>query len=308
MANALYSFLKLFGFEHPLHPVLVHMVIGPVIAALLFYLIAWIFKKPALYSTARQLNVFALIAWFPTVTMGVLDWLHFYGGANIPEIMYKSIGAGVLLIILVTNVVLFKKIDKGSKIHLVLYLAAGLTVAFIGLMGGNLVYGSKPASVAATPITKAAVVANDTKQVTVDGFTLTWQVQGPNVHMSVAYKTTGWVGVGFGKQPLMNGAHIIIGYVNHGKAVVQDDVGEGHYHAPENQFGGKNDLTDVSGSLVNGVTKLEWTMPLNTGNPKDIVLVPGQPVSVIFAHGGMDAKNLTSYHGPRNRTSTRITF
>ncbi len=308
MANALYSFLHSFGFAHPLHPVLVHLVIGPIIAALLFYLIGWLFKKPTLYTTARQLNVFALVAWFPTVTMGVLDWIHFYGAANIPEIRWKALGASVLLVLLVVNILLYKKIDKGSKIHLVLYLAAGLTVAFVGLMGGDLVYGSKPAVAKVTPVVAPTVTTQGVKHVSVDGFTLDYQVEGPLVHMKVSYKTTGWVGVGFGKQPVMDGAHIIIGYISHGKAVVQDDLGEGHYHASEQQFGGKSSLTDVSGTLVNGVTTLEWTMPLRTGNPKDIVLVPGQPVSVIFAHGGMDAKNLTSYHGPNGNTSTQITF
>lgn len=310
MGEALYAFLGALGYGHPLHPVVVHLIIGPVIAALLFSLTARLLRKPGFHRTARQLTVFSLIAWFPAVTVGVLDWLHFYGGTSaMVEFPAKIIGAGALLLILTGNIALFRRLAPGSPVHLALYLAAAITVGAIGLMGGNIVYGTPkpaPSSGQGTPVTTDT---SGFKQVETAGYRFWWKVEGTQVRMKVSYATTGWVGVGFSKDPLMHGAHIIIGYTEGGQAVVEDHFGySGHSHAPEEKVGGKNSLTQTSGSEKNGVTTLEWTMPLNTGNPGDLVLVPGETVTVLLAHGEPEDKDLTSYHGQDGRTTVTIQF
>jgi uncharacterized membrane protein len=314
MANALYSILNLFGYGHPLHPVVVHLVIGPTIAMVIFALVAWLFKKPVFWKTARQLNVLSFIMWFPAVTIGVLDWQHFYGGSPaMTEILWKSIGAGLLFLILLGNILLFRKLQPESRVHLVFYLAAAVTVGFVGLMGGNIVYGSGKAEAASS----AEAAGNPATQTTPDGFkrvvtggyTLDWKVDGPDVHMRLSYATTGWVAVGFGRQGQMKDSHIIIGYVKDGQATVEDDFGyDADTHGPEAKVGGKSSITQTGGRVDQGVTTLSWTMPLKTGNPKDIVLTPGDSVAVILAHGDKDAQDLESYHGRDGRMATTITF
>jgi uncharacterized membrane protein len=141
MANFIYSVFQAFGFTHPFHPVLTHLVIGPIIAAFLFSLVAWIFKKPVLYKTAHQLTWLAVVFWFFTVFFGFMDWLHFYNGELLFPIIMKLIFAGVLLPLLLASVLIKKRLAAESKILIIFYGASLLDVLVIGYFGGALVFG-----------------------------------------------------------------------------------------------------------------------------------------------------------------------
>jgi uncharacterized membrane protein len=143
MAELFYEILEKLGFGHPLHAVVVHVIIGPIIAMVAFALIAWVFNKPTLWKTARQLSVLSLVMWFPAVGIGVIDWLYFYNGnMEMPTIVWKSIGSAVLLVVLVLNVLLFRRLKAESRINLVLYLLAAILVGIIGMKGGDIVFGA----------------------------------------------------------------------------------------------------------------------------------------------------------------------
>ena len=116
--------------------------------------------------------------------------------------------------------------------------------------------------------------------------------------MKVSYATTGWVGIGFGKTGLMEGSHIVLGFVAEGKATVIDQFGyQGHKHVSEEKVGGKDSLTARGGTFADGKTTITFSMPLNTGNPKDPVLVGGETFKVLLANGGDDETDLdTGYH------------
>jgi hypothetical protein len=53
---------------------------------------------------------------------------------------------------------------------------------------------------------------------------------------------------------------------------------------------------NVSGSEENGITILSFTWPLDSGNKKDHVLVPGVEYTAIMAHGDPGAKDFESCH------------
>ena len=142
MANAIYAFLGALGFTHPVHPILVHITIGSVVGAFVFGLIAWLFKRPVLYATARHGSVLGLVSAFFTVFMGVMDWQYRFGGEwPYPIILTKMILSGVLFLILFAVVLVNRRVPKDSKIPLVFYTAAAVDVLAIGLFGGRLVYG-----------------------------------------------------------------------------------------------------------------------------------------------------------------------
>ena len=148
MADLIYGFLGIFGYGHPIHPVIVHLVIGPVIAAFFFYALGLYFKKTILLKSAHLLSIFALVFWFFTVGMGVIDWIYFYGasGAMI-EIAIKFALAGILLFTLVLAIYLRAKnrVKEDSKLLLVIYLASVLLCVGLGIQGGDIVYGGKKA-------------------------------------------------------------------------------------------------------------------------------------------------------------------
>ncbi len=311
MDQLFYNVLGLVGFAHPLHPVLITMVVGPVIASFLFAAVALLFKKPEFYKTSRQLTVVAFIFWFPTVAVGIIDWIHFYGASTkMTEINIKLILAGVLFLVLLGNIFLFKAGEKQPLIPVILMLVATGLVSALGYFGGNIVFGGETAKTEApAPAGKAGVAADGFKEVAQDGYTLGWKIHDNLIDVRVSYKTNGWVGVGFGKTGTMEGSHIIIGFILDGKATVEDHFGYGHdKHGPESKVGGKDSLTARGGIFADGTTTLTFTMPLSTGNPKDPVLVAGETYKVILANGGEDAQDLETYHGRTGRIVLDVTL
>jgi uncharacterized membrane protein len=304
MDQLFYGLLGLVGFSHPLHPVLITMVVGPVIASFLFVAVAFFFKKPEYYKTGRQLTVVAFLFWFPTVAVGLLDWVHFYGGSTkMAEINVKLVLAGVLFVLLLTNILLFKTGRDRPLLPLILMLLATANVSALGYYGGEIVFGGSPKAAQASPAAGTAPVnADGFKELTQEGYTLAWKIHDQAIDVRVSYQTNGWVGFGIGKTGTMEGSHIVLGFVLDGKATVADHFGYAHdSHGPQEKVGGKDSLTARGGTYADSKTTITFSMPLNTGNPKDPVLVEGETYRVILANGGDDAADLESYHGRTGR-------
>jgi uncharacterized membrane protein len=60
MIEALYRFLKSVGYEHPIHSPDVHMPIGLITGAFVFFVIAILFKRKQLVLSARHASILAL--------------------------------------------------------------------------------------------------------------------------------------------------------------------------------------------------------------------------------------------------------
>jgi len=140
MDTLLYNVLQAVGYGHPLHPVLTHLVIGPVIAALLFSLVGWLFKRPVFLRTARHMVGLAFVFWFFAVGIGILDWMHFFHAeTSIPQIQIKAITAGILFLILLTTLLLNRKWPEDSKRPIALYFLAVVCVVILGFEGAELI-------------------------------------------------------------------------------------------------------------------------------------------------------------------------
>ena len=311
MDQLLYDLLGKVGFAHPLHPVLITMVVGPVIASFIFAAVAQFFGKPQFFKTARQLTVVAFVFWFPTVAIGIIDWIHFYGASpKMMEINIKLVLAGILFVVLLGNILLFKKDDNRPVASLLLTLAGTILVSALGFLGGDIVFGNESSkAAAAAPAGSTTTTADGFKELAQDGYTLDWKIHDNAIDVKVSYATNGWVGVGFGKTGTMEGSHIILGFVLDGKATVADHFGYAHdKHGPEDKVGGKDSLTARGGTFEGGKTTITFTMPLNTGNPKDPVLVGGESYKVLLANGGDDAADLETYHGRSGRIIVDLTL
>jgi hypothetical protein len=113
-------------------------------------------------------------------------------------------------------------------------------------------------------------------------------------------KTTGWVAVGIAPTSRMKSANIIIGYVKDGKVFISDEIGtSGTTHTTDKT----NNILEYSGSEIDGVTKISFIIPLNSGDRQDKVLLPGKTYSIILAKS--DTDDLTSYHDS-SRGMTRM--
>lgn len=137
------------------------------------------------------------------------------------------------------------------------------------------------------------------------GMQLTWQVAGDQLQIELTGPTEGWIAVGFHATRAMKDADIYIGFVDGENTVMTDQFGTGLIaHAPDEELGGSSHVTEVRGEEAEGVTRIRFSIPLDSGDAYDQTLVPGETVPVILAWGRAD--NTSTGHG--ERTSLQITL
>jgi uncharacterized membrane protein len=139
--DSFYALLAKAGFTDPPHALLTHFPIGLITGALLFFLVAVIFRRKVLVPTARHVFILAFIFIFPTILFGVLDWLHFFKGALILPIKFKIGLASAVLVITGAGVILGGEVKVHTIPQMVLYALAFVCVVGLGYFGAKLVYG-----------------------------------------------------------------------------------------------------------------------------------------------------------------------
>jgi uncharacterized membrane protein len=163
MFHTIYQFVGRLGYHHPLHPMITHIPVGLTIGALVFALVSIIFRRLQLKLTAWHCAVLAIVGVVPTALVGFMDWQEKYHGVWSSQIKVKMVLAAVLFVLLLVALLLQRKRVAGatagasdasvspwrswrSIASVVLYGVCFLLVVGLGLEGGDLVYGSAPAS------------------------------------------------------------------------------------------------------------------------------------------------------------------
>jgi len=161
MGDFIYDFLQRIGYDHPLHPVLVHMPIGLVVGAFFLSIAANLLRRPSFATSAYHALALAFIFFFPTVFMGVVDWQRYYHGAWLQPIKMKLILAPVFLVLLSLGVFIGYRQGAQAKALVSVYLLALLTVTALGYYGGQLTFGGRsPAAPAEFAIGQKLYEAN----------------------------------------------------------------------------------------------------------------------------------------------------
>ena len=151
MIDSLYQFVTKIGFPDPLHAPITHIPIGLVIGAFLFLVVAVVFARKNLLTTARHVSILAFLFVFPTILFGVFDWLHFFKGAMIPPIRMKMILASSLLVLLAAGIILGSEVRLHAVPMVAIYGLAFVAVVGLGWYGARLVYGGWSGSSAQAP-------------------------------------------------------------------------------------------------------------------------------------------------------------
>jgi len=113
-----------------------------------------------------------------------------------------------------------------------------------------------------------------------------WKVAGETLAVKLTAETEGWVGIGFNPESEMKGANFILGYVKNGEVKLADDYGTGAYvHKPDTKLGGTDDVTLVGGAETDGVTTIEFTIPLDSGDSNDTKIDVNGDTTVLLAYG-----------------------
>jgi uncharacterized membrane protein len=141
MIDQLFEILTKFGFNEPLHSPITHMPIGLITGAFIFFIVAVVFKKKVLVLTARHASILAFIFVFPTILLGVIDWIHFYQATLFTPILIKMSLASFLLIILGAGIILGSEIKLHSITMAVIYALAFAAATGLGYFGSGIIYG-----------------------------------------------------------------------------------------------------------------------------------------------------------------------
>ena len=145
--------------------------------------------------------------------------------------------------------------------------------------------------------TRAPDSPDGARSVQQEGFLLSWTVEGDEAVITMSAPTTGWVAAGFQTEGAMKNAQIAMGWVDGGEFALRDDFGTDFTtHAPDTSLGGTDDLVPVSGTEEDGRTTIVFRMPLDSGDPNDRVLVPGEACRALIAYGNDGQDDFTSYH------------
>jgi mono/diheme cytochrome c family protein len=161
MIDSLYQLVAKTGFTDPLHAPFTHIPIGLVIGAFLFFLVAIIFGRRNLLTTARHVSILAFLFVFPTILFGVFDWLHYFHGVLVPAIKIKMILASAVLVLLALGIIVGSELKVHAAPMVVIYALAFVCVTGLGWYGARLVYGgwSGAATEAAAPAAQAGGTA-----------------------------------------------------------------------------------------------------------------------------------------------------
>ncbi|CAG36398.1 DOMON domain-containing protein [Desulfotalea psychrophila] len=133
-----------------------------------------------------------------------------------------------------------------------------------------------------------------------------WRLDADRLYVNLSAFTKSWVGIGFNPVKKMKGANFILGHVENGVLKLVDEVGTGlTRHQNDNLFGGGMDVTAIAGSLVNGRTNIEFSLPLQSGDINDSEINSRGENIILLAHG-WKMNNLRKKHSYRAKFKVNL--
>ncbi|NLI99382.1 PKD domain-containing protein [bacterium] len=145
------------------------------------------------------------------------------------------------------------------------------------------------------------------EKVEASGITLEWRVDGTNLDIRLFAPTRGWVAVGFDPTTSMKDANFIIGYVQGSDVFISDQYGNSNFsHEPDADAQGSNNITSKQGQETGTGTRISFTIPLDSGDPRDRALVAGQTYKVLLAYGPDNADEFTTKHATKTSVNIKI--
>ena len=136
-------------------------------------------------------------------------------------------------------------------------------------------------------LTQAREVAYSQNLSENDSFKFNWTIDEETqmIKFEVDVISTGWVAIGLSTNGQMLNSDMYMGYIKKdGTAVVNDRYAKGRFEPIDDMIlKGNNDITGITGSLVNGRTKLSWKRKFVTGDYYDQDIIKGKNLYILGA-------------------------
>jgi hypothetical protein len=143
------------------------------------------------------------------------------------------------------------------------------------------------------------------KTAAVSNITFKYKIVKDSLNCILRSNTKGWLAVGFNPSRQMKDANLIIGYVKDGTAFIRDDWGTANTaHNSDVSLGGTDNVKLISGNESDGITEIQFQLPLNSGDALDQVLSKDNSYTVILAKGNSD--DFILYHAARGQTTITL--
>jgi len=131
------------------------------------------------------------------------------------------------------------------------------------------------------------------------GLEVFWENDSEMIYVGLSAEVAGYVAIGFAPERRMEGANIIIASISDGELLIQDHFGTSQTGHREDAV---SDIVDAAGMESDGMTVVEFSYPLLTGNADDKPLEAGSEAVIILAvHRSSDS--LSARHSARSTSS-----
>jgi len=138
------------------------------------------------------------------------------------------------------------------------------------------------------------------------GFRVYWSNDAVVLRMGLFSPGSGYVAIGLDPDRRMQGANFIIGTVRNGQVDIRDDYGTGSLtHGADIANGGTSNILAVAGRELNRQTTIEFIIPLDSGDPCDKPLEPGQTYEVLIAYHDT-SDDFSARHSQRGSGEIRL--
>jgi len=142
--------------------------------------------------------------------------------------------------------------------------------------------------------------------VEIAGVKVHWANDASYLRVGLIAPGTGYAAIGFDPVRGMEEANMILGYVQDGKAYFRDDHGtEPTAHMADADRGGTEDIVAAAGAEWTDQTILEFIIPLDSGDPMDKRLVPGNAYTILVAYHDLQ-DGFTARHSRRGTGEIRL--
>jgi len=143
---------------------------------------------------------------------------------------------------------------------------------------------------------------------------LYWSIVGDTLYIGLRAPAEGWLAINFMQMDGAIHGDTIIGFVDPGlfsdKLELADQVApeDGHFpHVNDTEVGGEDNILDKDGTENDGVTVIEFSRKLMTGDENDTAIMEGMGTMVMLAYAP-EGDDYQTYHGAMERIALTVNF